>query len=128
MLIRILYVLLLFQENLMTKSLKKWLFSERTKSRKVLFLCIFATVTSYCWVSWSGFVIHSYSFLVYFTAHIWFIWHITEATTRRILKLSTYPTELEILFIIDLFWYVTWRINKRKYWWINLWSNWNNKR
>ena len=38
MLIRIVCILLLFQENLMTKSLKKWLFSERTKSRKVLFL------------------------------------------------------------------------------------------
>ena len=36
--IRIVCALLLFQENLMTKTLKKWLFSERKNSRKILVL------------------------------------------------------------------------------------------
>ena len=123
--IRIVYILLLFQENLMTKAWKSGYFPKEQRVEKFCFYepCIFATVTSYCWVSWSDFVIHSYSFLVYFHGtHLIYFTHYRSSQEKNFKVIH-----LNNLFIIDLFWYVTWRFNKRKYWWINLWSNWNNE-
>ena len=86
------HFLLLFQESLMTKSLKKWLFSERTKSRKVLFLFINFVFSQQSQVTaeYPDLTLQSiHTRSLYISRHTFDSFHITEAATRRILKLST---------------------------------------
>ena len=75
LLIRIVCVLLLLQENLMTKSLKSGYFQKKKKRLETLCfyeLSIIITVTKHWCLSWSVFIIHLYLLFAYFAGHISF--------------------------------------------------------
>ena len=78
MLIRIVCILILFREYLMTKSLKKWLFSKRTKDKDNLFLWTLYCCNSHklllCILTWLCNLFHTRS--LHNSRHTFDLFHI----------------------------------------------------